>query len=160
METDFLDEPRAGRGQPPHTIATSLASLSFEKKSDATIAAEAAKDEAILAELAKLSLVYWRPDFTPTQAKQLYAMYIDDLRAWSLADIKSACKTYRRNGENRFFPTPGQLLDLIAKPPKWWVSGVKEWQAERRQEAKAELVAIEQKYLAPLNQKRIEARAP
>ena len=71
------------------------------------------KDKAILALLAKLSLHYWRPDFTPTQAKQLYADYLEDLRPFALSDIANAIAEYRQIGANRFYPSTGQLIDLI-----------------------------------------------
>lgn len=72
-----------------------------------------AKDEVILALLGKLAVFYWRPDFTAEQAKQLYADYVDDLNRFALRDIKNAITEYRQNGENRFFPTSGQLIDVI-----------------------------------------------
>lgn len=69
--------------------------------------------------LGKLALVYWRPDFTPGQAKQLYAQYLDDLRPFAFADVAEAIETYRQNGENKFFPTPGQLRAIIVTPYSW-----------------------------------------
>ncbi len=77
------------------------------------------KDEAILALLGRLALVYWRPDFTPSQAKQLYQQYLEDLREFPMAEIAQAIQKYRRDGANTFFPAPGQLRELIATPPSW-----------------------------------------
>lgn len=74
----------------------------------------ASKDEAILAILARLALHYWRPDFTPGQARQLYRDYLDDLRDFAVVDINRAIQVYRRDGANRFFPTTGQIVDLIS----------------------------------------------
>lgn len=39
-----------------------------------------------------------------------------DLNGKSIEQIRDACKRYRVNGENRFFPTSGQLLDLMKNP--------------------------------------------
>jgi len=86
---------------------------------DAEVEAKIQKDEAILVLLGKLALVYWRPDFSPGQAKQLYSQYLDDLRPFAFADIAEAVTAYRQNPENKFYPTPGQLRGLIAKPYSW-----------------------------------------
>jgi hypothetical protein len=72
------------------------------------------KDEAILTLLARMSLHYWRPDFSPGQARELYLDYLDDLRDFAISDIAAAMRAYRRDGENRFFPTSGQIVDLIS----------------------------------------------
>ncbi len=75
--------------------------------------AREAKDEAIVALLAKLALHYWRPDFTEGQARQLYLDYLDDLRDYAVADIKTAIQAYRTDGTNKFFPSSGQIIDSI-----------------------------------------------
>lgn len=63
--------------------------------------------------LSKLALHYWRADFTPEQAKMLLADFYDDLGKFTPAEIQTACARWRRNPENRFFPTPGGLLGLL-----------------------------------------------
>ena len=78
--------------------------------------AVASKDEAILVLLGQLALHYWRPDFSEGQARQLYTDYLDDLRPYSVADIDRAMKSYRRNGDNKFYPTSGQLIDELLPP--------------------------------------------
>lgn len=103
---------------------------------------KAQKDEAILLLLAKLAVVYWRPDFTAGQAKQLYSQYLDDLRDFAFQDIADAIEKYRRDPENKFYPSPGQLRGLIAKPPSWWVNGQTEWSKEIRSDAEKEILAI------------------
>lgn len=77
------------------------------------------KDEAILALLGKLALHYWRPDFTPGQARQVYADYVYDLGPFALSDIAAAINEYRQTGANRFFPSSGALIDIITKPASW-----------------------------------------
>ena len=86
---------------------------------DAEREALAQKDEAILLLLAKLAVVYWRPDFTAGQAKQLYTQYLDDLRPFAFKDIAAAIETYRQDPENKFYPLPGQLRGIITKPYSW-----------------------------------------
>jgi len=71
-----------------------------------------AREKAISAAIAQLSLIYWRPDFTPQQFKFAIAAYLEDFRKLSVYQVEMACREYRRNPENKFFPTPGQLLDL------------------------------------------------
>lgn len=88
-------------------------------RTDAEREAVAQKDEAILLLLAKLAVVYWRPDFTAGQAKQLYTQFLDDLREFAFADIAEAIEKYRRDPENKFYPLPGQLRGLIATPYSW-----------------------------------------
>ena len=70
------------------------------------------KDEAILALLAKMALHYWRPDFTPSQAKQLYGDYVDDLSQYPMSKVAAAIEEYRQRG-GKFFPTVQQLISLI-----------------------------------------------
>jgi hypothetical protein len=71
------------------------------------------RNEQVAAILSKLALHYWRPDFTPTQSKLVLSDFFADLARYTPAEISDACDTYRRNGENRFFPTPGALLALL-----------------------------------------------
>ena len=72
------------------------------------------ENTAVGAILSRLALHYWRPDFTPMQAKLLVQDYLADLGAFTPEQINQACAEYRRNGENKFFPTSGQLLKLLA----------------------------------------------
>lgn len=98
-----------------------------------------AKDAVILAKLNELALLYWRPDFTPAQAKIVQAQYLDDLRDFAVKDIDHAIKTYRRDPANKFFPHPGALRGILATPPAWWAKGQNTWLADCRAEAKREL---------------------
>lgn len=121
-------EPEEGQ---PRSIATWLAlanslQTSGRVKSDAEIAAEEDKDAAILVLLGKLALHYWRPDFSPGQARQLYADYLDDLREYAISDISDAITKYRRAEDSKFFPTPGQLVGIIRTVPDWSVDSRKE----------------------------------
>jgi hypothetical protein len=70
----------------------------------------------IVAMLAKLALQYWRPDFSPEQAKHLYSDYLDDLRGFSIKALADAIKKYRTDGANKFFPTSGQIIEKMLSP--------------------------------------------
>jgi len=131
----------------PQPINIWLESLISRQSLDASADSELAaqKDDAILLLLGKLALVYWRPDFTPKQAEQLYAQFLDDLRDLPFESIVGAIEAYRRNPENKFYPTPGQLRGLIINPPGWWVGSRNEWVKEVREDAKKELVKLEGK---------------
>lgn len=112
----------ANRG--PQPINTWLESLNSQRSSandapDYQKEVEAQKDDAILVLLAKLALVYWRPDFTPQQAKQLYSQYLDDLRPFAFKDIAAAVEKYRQDPESKFYPTPGQLRGILSTPYSW-----------------------------------------
>lgn len=89
--------------------------------------------------LGKLALVYWRPDFQPGQAKQLYLQYVDDLREFPMSEIVAAVEAYRRDGGNRFFPTPGDLRKLICTPPTWDVISKDTHMRELHRKAIAEM---------------------
>ena len=100
------------------------------------------KDDAIIEELAKLSVLYWRPDFDQGQGRQFYLTYLEDLRDYSTQSIHEAVVAYRRNPESKFFPLPGQLRGLIETPPSWWVSGKGKYLAEQRATAAEEMVEL------------------
>lgn len=78
------------------------------------------KTTEVAASLARLALHYWRPDFTPAQAKLLLADFLHDLQGYPPKDVEYACAAYRQNPENRFYPTPGQLLEILKRydPPR------------------------------------------
>lgn len=99
---------------------------------------EAQKDDAILVLLAKLALVYWRPDFTPQQAKQLYSQYLDDLRPFAFKDVAWAVEKYRQDPESKFYPTPGQLRGVLSTPYSW-DPNPRNHMAERLADGRAEM---------------------
>ena len=90
------------------------------------------KDEQIALALAELALLYWRPDFSPGQAKRYYATYLDDLREFALADIRAAIVAWRRAPDAKRFPYPGELRALICAKPNWWPLGSPSWIAEQK----------------------------
>ena len=65
-------------------------------------------------QLAKLSLHYWRPQFTPDQAKHVFGDFAADMAEVTAAELREACDRWRRDAANRFFPTPGQLMALVS----------------------------------------------
>lgn len=116
-------------------------------EADNVTEARAQKDEAILVLLAKLALVYWRPDFTPAQAKQLYGQYLDDLRPFSFRDINDAIEKYRQNPESKFYPTPGQLRGIIETVPSWDIITKPKHISERLKAGRAELEVMSENLL-------------
>lgn len=63
--------------------------------------------------LGKLALHFWRPDFTPEQAKQMYGDFVADLAGITAEELAEACRAWRLNPANSFFPTPGKLRELL-----------------------------------------------
>lgn len=70
----------------------------------------------IITELDRLSLPYHRPDMTEGKWRQLFLMFCEDLKGKTLAQIQMACRRWRQGADNKFFPTPGQLLELCIPP--------------------------------------------
>lgn len=71
--------------------------------------------EYIAMSLARLQGHYWRPDFTPSQAEELYVDFMDDLGHLPPDILDAAITKYRRDPESKWFPKPSQLL-AIAEP--------------------------------------------
>ncbi len=63
--------------------------------------------------LGRLSLHFWRPDFTPEQAKLLYEDFAHDMQGVTADELRAACQTWRTDPLNNFFPTPGKLLEIV-----------------------------------------------
>ncbi len=63
--------------------------------------------------LGRLSLHYWRPDFTPEQAKLMFQDFAADMAGVTAGELVDVCREYRQDPLNRFFPTPGKLLELL-----------------------------------------------
>lgn len=70
--------------------------------------------EYVATAMLKLQAHYWRPDFSPAQAKELYADYIEDLSDLPPDILDAAIGQYRRNPESKFFPRTGELLGFAA----------------------------------------------
>ena len=130
----------------PRMIGTWLECLvsSTRKRTPIEIEALEAKDKAILTLLARLAQHYWRPDFTATQAKHLYADYLHDLSIYSLRDISEAIEKYRQSAE-QWFPKSGQLVQIIRTIPSWDIRSAKEHGEILRADADRELQSIVQK---------------
>ena len=109
-----MDDQMEQRGKQLHTITSSLAS---QTPSSALAKVEAAQDRKMLVaiHLAKLAAHYWRPDFTATQAEMLFDDFVEDLAGFKDEEVETACRLYRQNGANQFFPKPGQLREILLK---------------------------------------------
>jgi hypothetical protein len=70
--------------------------------------------------IARLSLHYWRPDFSPEQARLIMEDYLDDLEKYSPADVDYACRQYRKGPNSEFFPKIGRLLEILNPPRPAW----------------------------------------
>ena len=68
--------------------------------------------------LASLASFYWRPDFGPAQSAAMTANFVEDLIEFPVAEIEVAIAGYRRDGKNKFFPTPGALREIILEARK------------------------------------------
>lgn len=53
---------------------------------------------------------------TPGKWKVLFATYYDDLKLLSFEELQYGCIRYRKDADNKFFPTPGQLLEACKNP--------------------------------------------
>ncbi|MBI3678034.1 MAG: hypothetical protein HY243_15605 [Proteobacteria bacterium] len=66
----------------------------------------------LAAQLGRLALHYWRPDFTAEHVKLMLADFFADLNGATESHVIEACARYRRNAKNAYFPTPGKLYEL------------------------------------------------
>jgi hypothetical protein len=143
-------------GDGPKEIGAWLHLLAVpETRDPAIIAASKAKDQTILCMLGRLALHYWRPDFTPEQAKNLYADYVRDLRPYQIGDIRDSIAAHRRR-DAKFYPRVGELLTFIEAPPAWELCTQKAYIAARREAGARELKAI----AAEMSAVQIECAAP
>lgn len=132
----------------PHSTLSSK----LERQSLTTsTSAEPGKDQMVTALLMKLSVHYYRPDFTEGQARSLIKDFLEDLAEFRVAEIENAILAYRRNAENQFFPKPAQLRELIyadrkeerertryagkaplTRPLQWWLQPRALWRPDWR----------------------------
>lgn len=135
----------ANRLQP---ISIWLDSLSSSMKREADSGAGEARESkaaAIMALLGKLALHYWRPDFTPGQAKQVYADYVEHLLPYPMVEIAASIKCYQASPDSNFYPSIGRLLQPMTSAPAWYVGSGAKYAAELRAEAEKELQAVQKK---------------
>jgi hypothetical protein len=59
--------------------------------------------------LGRLSLQFWRPDFSPDQAKVLYGDFMRLLAGVTERELSAAVDDWMMDPANKFFPTPGML---------------------------------------------------
>ncbi len=75
-----------------------------------------ATEREILRHLLALEVIFPCQHLDRDQTKLKYRIFFEDLRGLSEPAIAQACRQYRLNPENRFFPTPGQLLGVAPDP--------------------------------------------
>jgi hypothetical protein len=117
-----------------------------------------ARRDEVMALLGKLILHYPQMNMGDNQLQVLFEDYLDDLVEFPSSAIAAACKEYRLNPENRFFPSIGWLVSrskdstyplrhrlkiieriLSAEPPKPQRSVTAEQWAELRRSLGAEM---------------------
>ena len=103
----------------PQTTRAQLRALGDEEGMRSTLCAVVAGPQRasvrdFAEQLAKLSLHYWRPQFTPDQAKHVFGDFAADMAEVTPAELREACDRWRRDAANRFFPTPGQLMAMVS----------------------------------------------
>lgn len=67
--------------------------------------------------LGKLVLHFPQTNMDDGHLSMLYEDYIQDLQQYPAHLLEAACREYRRNVENRFFPKVSELIALVN--PKW-----------------------------------------
>src|SRR6185295_2471405 len=70
----------------------------------------------LVIELERLSTHYPRLDMDARKWSLLFESFAEDFANKSLEEIRYGCRRWRQNAENKFFPTPGQLLEACKNP--------------------------------------------
>lgn len=99
----------ATQGENPRTSKASASQSSLSVRNPATKA-------QILARIVSLELLYGRQAMSDDERRIWLQTYIEDLGAYTDLELANACRKYRQNGDNRYFPNPGQLLELLKNP--------------------------------------------
>lgn len=106
--------------------------------------------------LAALAVHYYRPDFTPGQAKSLIGDMVEDLAEFTVPEIEVAIRGWRKDASKRFFPRGAELAELIradrkhrrtigrtgvavsefgdSRPIMWWLQQRKFWKPHWRED--------------------------
>lgn len=70
----------------------------------------------IVTELERLSIHFPRTDMDSRKWQALFETFVEDLGTLPIVQIRQGCQRYRKNAANRFFPTPGQLIEACQNP--------------------------------------------
>jgi hypothetical protein len=63
--------------------------------------------------LTKLRSHFYQPGQTEAQIRGVTEDMLADLDHMSAYDVEDACTAYRRDPTNKFYPTPGQLMEAL-----------------------------------------------
>lgn len=63
--------------------------------------------------LTKLASHYWQRNFTAEQAKYLFSDFATDLADLSVDELEAACRAWRNDPREKFFPQPGALREKV-----------------------------------------------
>lgn len=103
----------------------------------------------------RLGMTYVSRDFTADQAKVVMADYVSDLAEFTVFDVETAIREFRRDKKSEFFPKPGVLYNLscvarrerieredyrrnkpefrASRPHLWWMLPKEVWRQEWRE---------------------------
>jgi len=70
----------------------------------------------LVMELERLATHYPRTDMDARKWALMFESFLEDFKGKSLEEIRYGCRRYRQKADNRFFPTPGQLLEACKNP--------------------------------------------
>lgn len=92
---------------------SSLYKFIVDEEAELEMGVQAASENEITVMLANLKLHRPTQSMTEGQSKRLLKDYLEDLGEYPAKLIEKACKDYRTDGSKSFFPTSGQLIDLM-----------------------------------------------
>lgn len=99
----------------PTKLRTALPAITAPKSSPAD------KVRKVVA-LTKLRSHFYQPGQTEAQIRGVIDDMLADLDGLSAYQVEDACANYRRDGSNKFFPTPGQIIGAVGgkfpEPPR------------------------------------------
>ena len=72
-----------------------------------------ASAKQIVEQMQDLEIVFPDESLTKQQLERRRELYCIDLGRLTERELQVACERYRKNPENKRFPTPGQLLGLV-----------------------------------------------
>lgn len=100
-----IRRPEAGRGTP---AVRNPQDVGAAKPKRVTATAE-----QIMQQLLGLEVLFPSQQLDRQQQNLKYRIFYEDLRHLTAEEMAEACRRYRQNPNNKFFPTPGQILAAL-----------------------------------------------
>ena len=66
--------------------------------------------------LERLAVHYPRTDMVEAKWRLLFMSFLEEIQHKSIDELRTGAARYCRNQENKFYPTPGQLLEACRNP--------------------------------------------